>query len=103
MERMHNTKKNVFFFFKFLCFCNFLFFKNINKNKHEINKKNKNMNCGTYTECKTKMWVFGNVGFLKFSKRVFGILELLKCWVFVFFCSEVFWLVWCFCKGSRNF
>ena len=38
-----------------------------------------NMNCGTYTECKIKIWVFETFGFLKFYKsfRCFR-----KCFVF---------------------
>ena len=37
------------------------------------------MNCGTYTECKIKNWVFEQIGFLKIS-IVFNVFES----VFVF-------------------
>ena len=88
------------------------------------------MNCGMCTECKIKIWVFGNFGFLKFVQKQLKVKKIIKntncgtyreCkiknWVFenfgflkvskIFrkcsFFSKVFWLFWCFCKGNCNF
>ena len=55
----------------------------------------KNMNCGTYTECKIRNWVFeNNLGFLKLSKIFRKIRFFRKCFGFFgVFVKQIVFLV----------